>query len=103
MTSPTLEANKLDQSSHGWHHEQPAAAGKIADLAERLNACLTDPANQTIGSLAAVLEALQRELVMMPVQSMSEPAPDWDLILSSAPLEDDETVNLNLELFVQLV
>ena len=73
--------------------ETNAAPSNIAALMERMNACLTNPGSQSIGSFAATLQALQAELALMADQPLTgdvgeADALDWDEILAQPGADD---------------
>ena len=74
--------------------ETDAAPSNISALMERMNACLTNPGSQSIGSFAATVQALQAELALMADQPLTGDVGeadvlDWDEIFAQPRSEDD--------------
>ena len=73
---------------------ETAAPSNISALMERMNACLTNPGSQSVGSFAATLQALQAELALMADQPLTGDGGeadvlDWDEILAQSGADDD--------------
>jgi hypothetical protein len=89
--------------THDGTGADPQPTTRLSLLIQQLNACLTDPAGQTVGAYAETLQALHAELALaagLPDESSSV---DWDEILTAAlPHADDLGDGLSAEQLARL-